>query len=46
MRVLDGSEQETLSRLLQKLRVGNNVRFVREITMNRAEEELERDVAF
>jgi MarR family transcriptional regulator, 2-MHQ and catechol-resistance regulon repressor len=39
MHVLDGREQETLSRLLQKLRVGDIVRFVREITMDRYEEE-------
>jgi MarR family transcriptional regulator, 2-MHQ and catechol-resistance regulon repressor len=33
MRVLDGREQQTLSRLLQKLREGDIVKFVREIRM-------------
>jgi DNA-binding MarR family transcriptional regulator len=46
MHVLHGREQETLSRLLQKLRVGDIIRFVREITIDRYEEDLERDVAF
>jgi MarR family 2-MHQ and catechol resistance regulon transcriptional repressor len=41
MHVLDGREQETLSRLLQKLRVGDIIRFVREITMNRYDEDLD-----
>ncbi|MGD0403149.1 MAG: MarR family transcriptional regulator [Candidatus Acidiferrales bacterium] len=35
MRVLDGREQQTLSRLLQKLREGDIVKFVREIRMKR-----------
>ncbi len=39
MHVLHGREQETLSRLLQKLRVGDIIRFVREITMDRYEED-------
>ena len=33
MRVLDGREQVTLSRLLLKLRTGDVVKFVREIRM-------------
>ena len=33
MRVLDGREQVTLSRLLEKLRNGDMVKFVREIRM-------------
>ena len=33
MRVLDGREQVTLSRLLLKLRKGDVVKFVREIRM-------------
>jgi DNA-binding MarR family transcriptional regulator len=35
MRVLDGREQQTLSRLLQKLREGDIVKFVREIRIKR-----------
>ncbi len=35
MRVLDGREQETLRKLLQKLREGDIVKFVREIRMKR-----------
>ena len=35
MRVLDGREQQTLSRLLQKLREGDIVKFVKEIRMKR-----------
>jgi DNA-binding MarR family transcriptional regulator len=33
MRVLDGREQQTLSRLLQKLREGDIVKYVQEIRM-------------
>jgi hypothetical protein len=36
--VLDGREQETLSRLLGKLREGDAVEFLREIRMQEAEE--------
>jgi len=35
MRVLDGREQQTLSRLLQKLRQGDIVKYIREIRMKR-----------
>ena len=35
MRVLDGREQQTLSRLLQKLREGDIVKYVQEIRMKR-----------
>ena len=35
VRVLDGREQETLMRLLQKLREGDIVKFVKEIRMKR-----------
>jgi DNA-binding MarR family transcriptional regulator len=37
MKVLDGREQVTLSRLCRKLREGDIVKFVREITMDRDE---------
>jgi DNA-binding MarR family transcriptional regulator len=36
MRVLDGREQQTLSRLLQKLREGDIVKYVQEIRMKDA----------
>jgi DNA-binding MarR family transcriptional regulator len=39
MRVLDGHEQETLSRLLQKVREGDILRLLQEIRMRVAEEE-------
>lgn len=35
MRAIDGREQQTLSRICQKLREGDIVKFVREITMDR-----------
>jgi hypothetical protein len=37
MKVLDGREQVTLSRLCRKLREGDIVKFVQEITMDRDE---------
>jgi hypothetical protein len=42
MRTLDGREQETLRRLLQKLREGDIVKFVEEIRMREVSNAFER----
>jgi hypothetical protein len=44
MRVLDGREQQTLSRLLQKLREGDVVKFAREIRMREVSDAFEKSV--
>jgi transcription initiation factor IIE alpha subunit len=42
MRELDGREQETLRRLLQKLREGDIVKFVKEIQMRKVSNAFEK----